>query len=91
MSRSSFVSRYCLHFVKVAPIKDAPTEFRNADAIQAVASINTHHRGLLTTNLAVKGINGMFPQNSHHFVLLLLWFMIVSRTAIWLILASRPY
>lgn len=42
---------------KVAPIKDAPTEFRNADAIQAVASINTHHRGLLTTNLAVKGIN----------------------------------
>ncbi|EPB76588.1 Ubiquinol cytochrome reductase transmembrane region [Ancylostoma ceylanicum] len=41
----------------VTPIKDVVTDFKTADSLQAAASLSTKHGGLLSSNIATKGIN----------------------------------
>ncbi|KAK6747136.1 hypothetical protein RB195_000389 [Necator americanus] len=50
---------------KVTPIKDVVTEFKTADSLQAAASRSTHHAGLLSSNLANKGINASSRRLAH--------------------------
>ncbi|KAK6752373.1 hypothetical protein RB195_003662 [Necator americanus] len=61
---------------KITPIKDVVTEFKTIDSLQAAATRSTRHGGLLSSNIATKGINVSsrrfahtdikFPDMSYH-------------------------
>ncbi|EYC12004.1 hypothetical protein Y032_0048g1560 [Ancylostoma ceylanicum] len=50
---------------EVTPIKDVVTDFKTADSLQAAASLSTKHGGLLSSNIATKGINVFFFERRH--------------------------